>query len=121
MGVLGNVQAGAAQVTGVLGLLALTGCIDPSEKITASLTRYGLDQSQAQCVGDRLEANLSTGQLQELGRVMRAAREGDTTPGRLTAGDLIRISDQVSDLRVPIEVAKATAGCGLLTSASTGS
>jgi hypothetical protein len=68
-----------------------------------------------QCVGDRLEANLSLGQLQQLGRAAKASREGDTTPGRLTASDFVRVSGQVKDPKVPLEVGKAAAACGILT------
>lgn len=92
----------------------MAGCVNPSEKIATGLTRYGLDQAQAQCVGDRLEANLSIGQLQQLGRAARAVNEGDSTPGRLTPSDLIRVSSQFKDVKVPIEVTKAAAGCGVL-------
>ena len=66
-------------------------------------------------MGDRLEANLSIGQLQQLGRAAKATREGDTTPGRLTIGDFIRVAGQVKDPKVPLEVGKAAVGCGLLT------
>lgn len=97
------------------GLLLLAGCVNPSEKIATGLTRYGLDRTQARCVGDRLERNLSIGQLQQLGRAARAVNEGDTTPGRLTISDFIRVSSRFENPKVPIEVGKAAAGCGVLT------
>jgi hypothetical protein len=93
---------------------SLAGCATPSARIATELTRYGLDATQAACVGDRLEANLSIGQLQELGRAARAIKEGDNTPGRLTASDLLRVASRIEDPRVPIEVAKAAAGCGIV-------
>lgn len=95
-------------------LCALAACVIPSARIATSLTRYGLDARQSQCVGDRLEANLSLGQLQQLGRAARAFNDGDTTPGRLTPSDLVRVSSRVDDPKIPIEVAKAAAGCGML-------
>lgn len=95
--------------------LAIAGCVNPSEKIATSLEGYGFQPAQSQCVGDRLEANLSLGQLQQLGRAARASRDGDTTPGRLTASDFVRVSGQVKDPKVPFEVAKAAAACGILT------
>ncbi|WP_445191851.1 hypothetical protein ACT009_14935 [Sphingomonas sp. Tas61C01] len=76
---------------------------------------YGFQPAQSQCVGDRLEANLSIRQLQQLGRAARATREGDTTPGRLTVTDFIRVASQVKDPKVPLEVGKAAATCGILT------
>jgi hypothetical protein len=84
-------------------------------KIATSLEGYGFQPAQSQCVGDRLEANLSLGQLQQLGRAAKASREGDTTPGRLTASDFVRVSGQVKDPKVPLEVGKAAAACGILT------
>ncbi|WP_258044698.1 hypothetical protein [Sphingomonas citricola] len=95
--------------------LSLAACVNPSAKIAGSLEGYGFQPTQSQCVGDRLEANLSLGQLQQLGRAARAAREGDTTPGRLTASDFVRVAGQVKDPKVALEVGKAAAGCGILT------
>jgi hypothetical protein len=71
-------------------------------------------------VGDRLERHLSFGQLQELGRYARAYRENDSNPRALTPADLIRVSSQVQDPRVPIELARAGAACGLLPGAKLG-
>lgn len=97
-----------------IGALSLTACINPSAKIATSLEGYGFQPAQSQCVGDRLEANLSLGQLQQLGRAAKAARQGDTTPGRLTVSDFVRVSGQVKDPKVPLEVGKAAAACGIL-------
>lgn len=90
------------------------GCATPSTRTATALTRHGLDPVQSLCVGDRLEASLSIGQLQRLGRAARAVNAGDTTPGRLTTSDLLRVSTQINDVAVPIEVAKAAAGCGVI-------
>ena len=98
-----------------IATLSLAACVNPSAKIATSLEGYGFQPAQSQCVGDRLEANLSIGQLQQLGRAAKASREGDTTPGRLTASDFIRVSGQVKDPKVPLEVGKAAAACGILT------
>jgi hypothetical protein len=91
----------------------LAGCVNPSAKIATELTRYGLQPTQAQCVGDRLEAKLSISQLQELAGAARAYGTGDTTPGRLTTSDLIRVSAQIRDPRIPLEVARAASACGV--------
>lgn len=96
------------------GLLCLSACVDPSRRIAAELGRYGLDQTQADCVGDRLQRNLSLGQLQQLGRAATAYGKGDTTPGRLTVSDLLRVAGQIKDVKVPVEVAKAAAGCNIV-------
>ncbi|WP_294189994.1 hypothetical protein [uncultured Sphingomonas sp.] len=108
----------ARSLPGTIALIATLGlaaCVNPSAKIASSLEGYGFQPAQSQCFGDRLEANLPLGQLQQLGRAARAAREGDTTPGRLTASDFIRVAGQVKDPKVPLEVGKAAAGCGILT------
>ncbi|MFD1033259.1 hypothetical protein ACFQ15_01145 [Sphingomonas hankookensis] len=101
--------------TGMILAFATTACVNPSARIASSLEGYGFAPDQSQCVGDRLEANLSLGQLQQLGNAARAAREGDTTPGRLTIGDFVRAAGAVKDPKVPLEVAKAAAGCGVAT------
>ena len=96
------------------GALLLAGCSTPSARIANELTRYGLDQNQAKCVGDRLEARLSLAQLQQLARAANAYSRNDTSPRRLTVGDLTRVSAQIDDSRMPIEVASAAASCGVL-------
>ena len=97
-----------------LSLLSAAGCASPSSRIAAELTRYGLDQKQAVCVGERLERNLSIAQLRQLAGAAKAVSEGDTTPGRLTGSDLFRAASRLEDPKVPIEVAKAARRCGLL-------
>ncbi len=96
-------------------VLGLSACVDPSARIASSLEGYGFAPDQSTCVGERLESNLSLGQLQQLGKAARAVREGDTTPGRLTASDFLRAAGQVKDPKVAIEVAKAAGGCGIVT------
>lgn len=96
--------------------MGLSACVNPSEKIATGFVRYGLDEPQAQCVGDRLEKALSIGQLQQLGRAAKAVDRGNNTPGRLTVSDLIRASAEIKDPRVPLEVTKAAHGCGVLAS-----
>ncbi|GEM73729.1 hypothetical protein SAQ01S_34950 [Sphingomonas aquatilis NBRC 16722] len=108
----GSISIGLLSLSPIV--LGLAGCIDPSQRIATSLIRYGLDEKQAQCVGDRLEARLSTGQLRQLGRAARGFHDGDPSPGRLTIGDLVRVSSRIEDVRVPLEVARAAAGCNVL-------
>jgi hypothetical protein len=100
----------------IAGLVAvsLAACAAPSTRIATELSRYGLDEAQARCVGERLEANLSISQLKQLARAAGALDKGDTTPGRLTGADLLRVARQIDDPKVPIEVARAATGCGIL-------
>lgn len=96
----------------------LVSCASPSTRIANGLSEFGLSDGPARCMGDRLQSRLSLGQLQQLGRAAQAFRQNDTTPGRLTASDLIRASTQVKDVKIPIEVTKAAAGCGALKEAA---
>lgn len=94
--------------------LALAACATPSDRISDALVGYGLAPEQARCVGDRLQRRLSLDQLQELSRLARSYREQDPNPHQLAPSDLIRVASQVQDIRVPIEVGKAAAGCNVI-------
>ena len=98
----------------VSGLILSAGCVDASTSIATELGRYGLSASQSTCVGERLERNLSIGQLQQLARAAGALKTGDTTPGRLTGSDLLRVASRIEDPKVAIEVAGAAQGCGVV-------
>ncbi len=98
----------------IMGLLAVTACAAPATRISTGLQRYGLDQQRADCVGTRLQGELSIVQLQQLGRAAAAYRKGDTTPGVLTAGDLLRVAGELKDPAIALAVGKAAAGCGVL-------
>ncbi len=101
-------------VCGPLGLLAMvSACAAPATRISTGLQRYGLEEARADCVGSRLQANLSLGQLQRLGKAAAAYRQGDTNPGVLTASDLIRVATEIHDPAIALEVGKAGAGCGV--------
>ena len=105
---------GAGSALLLLSALAVSGCADASSSIATELGRYGLEAEQARCVGERLETNLSVSQLQQLARAAGALAVNDPTPGRLTASDLLRVAGQIKDPRVPIEVARAANGCGVV-------
>lgn len=96
------------------GALAAAGCAAPATRISTGLQRYGLDPAPADCVGSRLQRDLSLGQLQQLGRAAAAYRKDDTTPGVLTVGDLFRVAGELRDPAIPLAVGKAAAGCGVL-------
>ena len=91
----------------------LAACAAPATRISTGLQRYGLDAQRADCVGTRLQGDLSLGQLQQLGRAAAAYRTGDTTPGVLTVGDLLRVAAELKDPAIAIAVGKAAAGCGV--------
>ncbi|MBA2466704.1 MAG: hypothetical protein H0V46_03765 [Sphingomonas sp.] len=107
-------RRGLIRAAVALGLAAsIAGCARPSERIATELVRYGLDESRAQCVGQRLERDLSVAQLRELAGVVRAYRTNDATPGQLTVSDLLRVAASVRDPSVPVTVARAATGCGV--------
>jgi hypothetical protein len=97
-----------------LAAFGLAACATPSERIADALVGYGIAPAQAECVGIRLEQRLSIGQLRELARLARAYRENDPNPSALTVTDLVRVTSQVNDPRVPIEVGRAAGQCGLI-------
>lgn len=93
--------------------LSVAACVNPSARIASELTRYGLDENRAQCIGQRIEQDLSTDQLQELARAARAYGQNDSTPGQLTLSDLARVAGTIRDPEIPIAVARAGSGCGV--------
>ena len=98
----------------LLGGLALTACAAPATRISTGLQRYGLDAGRSDCVGTRLQRELSLGQLQQLGRAAAAYRKGDTTPGVLTVSDLLRVAGELRDPAIALAVGKAAAGCDVI-------
>ena len=104
----------------LLAALALSGCATPADRIAKALEAYGFPEPQAKCVGDRLQQRLSVTQLAELARLARDMRAQNPDPRNVSIEDLMRTSANVRDPRVPIEVARAGAGCGLLSSPMSG-
>ncbi|MFD1789852.1 hypothetical protein ACFSC3_20030 [Sphingomonas floccifaciens] len=94
--------------------LAVTACAAPSQRISTGLQRYGLDAQRSTCVGDRLQGDLSLGQLQQLGKAAAAYRRDDTDPTRLTVSDLLRVAGEIRDPAIALAVGKGAAGCGIV-------
>jgi len=86
----------------------------PKAQIADTLTRYGIERTQAECVGGDLQANLSIAQLTELARAANAYRSNDPDPARLTVNDLLRVSSEIKDPAIPLAVARAGGRCGLV-------
>ena len=107
---------GSLLLSASLVATALTGCASHAVRISTSLQRYGVDSAKATCTGARLERALTLSQLRQLGR---AAGEVDLAPSQpLRPDDFFRAAARIDDLKVPVEVAKAAASCGLLASGS---
>lgn len=98
-------------VVALLGATALAACAAPATRISSGLQRYGLDEARADCVGARLQRDLSLGQLQQLGRAAAAYRQNDADPGVLTAGDFLSVAGELRDPGIAVSVGKAAAGC----------
>ena len=90
------------------GAVALAACAAPATRISTGLQRYGLDEGRADCVGGRLQSDLT------LGRAAAAYKQNDPNPGVLTVGDLIRVAGELKDPKIALSVGKAAAGCGVL-------
>lgn len=108
-------------IRGLLLLPLLGGCagyaidyVRPRTQVfpAEQFSRYGLSAAQAQCVGDRLRANLSVWQLRQLADVTAAATRGQG--GALSPRDFVAVSSNVTDPRVPREVAATAEACRLL-------
>lgn len=106
--------AKGALATAIGGALALAACAAPATRISDGLQRYGLDAQRSDCVGTRLQSDLTLGQLQQLGKAAAAYKKNDPNPGVLTVGDLIRVAGELKDPKIAVSVGKAAAGCGVL-------
>ncbi len=106
--------SGRTLATALVGAMTMTACAAPATRISTGLQRYGLDTRRADCVGTRLQGDLSIGQLQQLGKAAAAYGKGDTSPGVLTVGDLLRVAGELKDPAIALAVGKAAAGCGVL-------
>lgn len=96
-------------------VLSTTACAaTPKARIADTLTRYGIERTQAECVGGDLQNSLSVAQLLELSRAANAYRSNDPDPARLTVNDLLRVSSEIRDPAVPLAVARAAGRCGLV-------
>lgn len=73
-----------ASLAPALALTLLVGaCATPAERITDRLQAAGVPGAEARCMGNRLAARLSLGQMQELNRVVKSAGGEHLTVNRL--------------------------------------
>jgi hypothetical protein len=90
----------------VLALLAA--CATPSQRITTKLTEYGVPPTQARCMGDRLEARMSTAQLRRLAEIGRLNRD---RMGRMSVSDIAATLNQPGDEALVAEVVRSGISC----------
>jgi hypothetical protein len=92
-----------------LALLALlAGCATPAQRITTKLTEFGVPQKQAQCMGNRLQANLDSGQLMRLGEIGRLNRD---RMGRMSVNDIAATLNKPGDEALVAEVVRSGISC----------
>lgn len=87
----------------------------PRGIIAPELTRYGLDETQSQCVGASLVESLTPRQLRRLQRLAASVREGYYEPGRLVIRDLLHVATTMSDPQIRLEMSRALDGCQVAT------
>jgi hypothetical protein len=87
--------------------LAIAACATPAERITARLEAAGVPGAEARCMGDRLAARLTLGQMAELNRVV-AASGGE----KLTVNRLIRRLDDADPALVG-KLVETGLGCAI--------
>lgn len=81
--------------------------------VAPELARYGLDATEARCVGDRLGTSLNPLQLRRFVRAAGAVRQGYFDPARLTVRDLVYVASSIADPQVRAAVDGANDGCGV--------
>ena len=84
-----------------------------SDIVAAELVRYGLGPQQSQCVGQQLGIRLMPLQLRRFQRLAATVHQGFFDPARLTVRDLLHVASTMSDPQVRLELASATAFCGV--------
>lgn len=68
---------------GIALALGLGACTTPAERIETALTESGVPPRQARCMGERLQDDLSIGQLQRLSELAKANRGQRLSVARL--------------------------------------
>lgn len=82
--------------------------------IEAELSRYGLNETDAKCVGGKLAEGLSVWELRQLQLAASSVKRGSSAA--LAPADLLWVSRAVESPRVGVEVARVTRECGVGTS-----
>lgn len=88
-------------------------CVSPSTHIARRSGRYGFDRNRTRRVSDSLQ-HVPVVRFEQLGNKAEAFISPGTLLAQLTAVDLPRASAQTDDPKVSINVAHATAACGVL-------
>ena len=84
-----------------------------SDIVAAELVRYGLGPQQSECVGQQLGIRLMPLQLRRFQRLAASVQHPFFDPARLTVRDLMHVASTMSDPQVRLELASATAFCGI--------
>jgi len=86
--------------------------VGPRASIVApQLGRYGLNDRQTLCVGERLGSALTPRQMRLLTRSASTVRQGYYEPERLTIRDFMHVASSMSDSAIGLAVVRAAASC----------
>ena len=80
----------------------------PSQRVSSALIGYGVRESQAVCMGDRLQQRLTISQLQRIGQIGKAGRNDR---GRVSAVQVAAALNRPGDEALVAEVLRAGVGC----------
>ena len=92
----------------VVACLAFAACSTPSQRVSSALIGYGVRESQAVCMGDRLQQRLTISQLQRIGQIGKAGRNDR---GRVSAVQVAAALNRPGDEALVAEVLRAGVGC----------
>jgi hypothetical protein len=76
-------------------MLATAACTTPAKRIERTLIEEGVPPAMARCLGERLDARLSTAELRTLGRA--AAKLSQTDWRGLTVGQALLLARELND------------------------
>jgi hypothetical protein len=119
-------KANVRPAIALLSLVLLGGCAGyasdywkPKQKlISPQLGRYGLDETQRQCMEQQLTRTLSVWQLRQLGDLAARLQTGGANPGQLGAGDFVYVAGLVRDPKVGVEAKRALDACSVAVAAA---
>jgi len=105
----------------LLPLVLLAGCVGQlrdfvgpvSNTTSPQLLRFGLDLTQARCVGDKLGERLRPRQLRMFARAASAVHDGWFEPGRITLRDLNYLANHDPDAAFGPALTHALGACNV--------
>jgi hypothetical protein len=94
----------------ILLLLVVTACATPAQRITRKLVDIGVPDLQASCIGNRLGADLTIGELRRVNELAGLDRDRF---GRMTINQLLRQLNHSGDTKLVGKVLRAGLSCAI--------